>query len=141
MVARYKVIKPTFENPLLKRAKKRERIRNAVFSGWGVLMLVAVCVMGLYQDKDAVVGWGLILSGLVVCLPTAIFSIYTYCKGGEVLSRIDFFLWEEHGIAPGKETGETMRDDRIVSLLLTAVILGMAVILPMLGVVKLFSVM
>lgn len=87
-MARYKLIRPTFEDPEFKLAKKREHIMEMVAGIWAVLMVVGIFIGGLNQANDEVAGWLLLVLG-VVSLFFTLFCLYTIMAKWEPLLRGD----------------------------------------------------
>ena len=77
-MARYKLIRPTFEDPEFKLAKKRERIKEISAGIWGVLITCGILVGGLHQENDLVTGWLFIVLGLISFAFT-LFCVFKQC--------------------------------------------------------------
>jgi len=78
-MARYKLLRPTFDDLNDKLAKKRRRIIEIVTWSYAFLSLLGICVGGLHQDNDMVVGWTVLVIG-VVSLFYTLFLVYAVIK-------------------------------------------------------------
>ena len=74
-MSRYKVVKPIDHKYLL--LKKRHRIKLAIDLIYSILQITALFICGLNQFNDKIVGYGLIVMGL---LSIPIFFYYVHIK-------------------------------------------------------------
>ena len=72
-MARYKAIKP--KDHRYELAKKRERIRKSVDGVYILLILIGILICGINQFNNVIVGWGMIVMG-IVSIPATLFHIY-----------------------------------------------------------------
>jgi len=72
-MARYKAVKP--KDHRYELAKKRERIRKTVDGVYILLMLIGILICGINQFNNVIVGWGMIVMG-IVSIPATFFHIY-----------------------------------------------------------------
>lgn len=128
-MARFKVIKPKFENPKLRLAKKRERIRRTVDVIWAVLMFVSIFIGGLNQQNDFAVGVVLIVTG-IINFPMAAFYLYMEIREWDPLICYDFSVSK----ITNKKDVEGNRVTRVVSII---ALVSFAIILPILGILRL----
>ena len=136
-MARYKVTTQNFENPQLKLARKRECIRKTVEGIWCALMILGILICGLNQHNALITGWGLIIMGLIT-IPLAAFFIYIQNKEWKPM-----FWWNhsEIGYYGDTKTNEkNLAEYRFILGFSTVVSLLFAIVLPILGVLRLLGI-
>ena len=128
-MARYKLIKPQFEKPEITLAKKREHIRRTIDIIYVILMVVGILVCGINQNRDVIVGWGLIVMGLI-SVPTAVFYVYITIKEWNPVFYYDY-------IGSKKQKEEEIEKHQVVRFIVVISLIGFAVVLPVLGIIRL----
>ena len=133
-MARHKKLKPIDHKYL--RDKKRQNIRKTVDYIYLAIMLISILVCGLNQFNDTIVGWGLILMG-VISAPVAVFHIYADVCGWETV------FWYDDPDFSNVVSSETKEKDRardkVLRLIETVALILFSIGLPIEGVLKLLE--
>ncbi len=131
-MARRKKIKPIDHKYLLN--KKRDNIRKSFDYCYLILIFACILICGLNQNNALIVGWGLILMG-IVSLPAAVFHIYIIIKGWRVLFWYDD---PEIGRYITRETKEQdLKADKIWQWVEAVFLILLTIGLPIEGILKL----
>ena len=135
-MARYKVIK--FGDSRYKLNKKRDRIRKAVDAIYVAFLLIGILICGINQFNSLIVGWGMIIMG-IFSLPVAIFHIYIDINGWKPLFWYDKPELEKYVSRSTKE--EDLSEHRVIRVIEKSFLILASVVLPILGILRLFGIM
>ena len=134
-MARYKAIKP--KDHKYELAKKRDRIRKTVDGIYMFLLFLGILTCGLNQFNNVIVGWGLILMGLI-SIPTTIFHIYTDKKGWQPLFWYDAPELRQY---MSKETRKKdLSEIKFLRAFETIFLILFSIGFPIMGILKLFEI-
>ena len=131
-MARHKKLKPIDHKYLFN--KKRNNIRKAVDYVYLILSFACILICGLNQSNALIVGWGLIVMGIVT-IPIAIFYIYTIVMGWRTL-----FWYDDPDIVCHMSKDMIERDrkaDNIWRMIETVFLILLSIGLPIEGILKL----
>ena len=107
-------LKKVYTDPEYTRDKKRERIRKLVASALIVCWITGLFIMGIHQDDPCVVGFGLVIEG-IVSLAYVVFAGYTYAKRWRILTLYDqpdfwrFRIGDSEGYRKAQKESKAMR--------------------------------
>ena len=135
-MARYKVIK--FGDSCYKLNKKRDRIRKAVDAIYMAFLFIGILICGINQFNSLIVGWGMIIMG-IFSLPVAIFHIYIDINGWEPLFWYDKPEFKKYVNRSIKE--EDLSEYRVIRVIEKSFFILASVVLPILGILRLFGIM
>ena len=135
-MARYKVIK--FGDSCYKLNKKRDRIRKAVDAIYIAFLFIGILICGINQFNSLIVGWGMIIMG-IFSLPVAIFHIYIDINGWEPLLWYDKPEFKKYVNRSTKE--EDLSEHRVIRVIEKSFLILASVVLPILGILRLFGIM
>ena len=135
-MARYKVIK--FGDSCYKLNKKRDRIRKAVDAIYIAFLFIGILICGINQFNSLIVGWGMIIMG-IFSLPVAIFHIYIDINGWEPLLWYDKPEFKKYVNRSTKE--EALSKHRVIRVIEKSFLILASVVLPILGILRLFGIM
>ena len=135
-MARYKVIK--FGDSCYKLNKKRDRIRKAVDAIYVAFLFIGILICGINQFNSLIVGWGMIIMG-IFSLPVAIFHIYIDINGWKPLFWYDKPEFEKYVNRSTKE--EDLSEYRVIRVIEKSFLILASVVLPILGILRLFGIM
>ena len=124
-----------FQPPNYNLAKKRNCIRNTVDCIYIFLILLSIVFGGINQNNDTVVGWILIIMG-IISIPYAIFHICIYINGWKPLFWYD--TPEYQFCLKEKEKKEDIIEYKILCVFVIITLILFSIILPILGISKLF---
>ena len=133
-MARHKKLKPIDHKYLLN--KKRNNTRKAVDCVYLILLFACIMICGLNQSNALVVGWGLIIMG-VISIPVAIFYLYTIVMGWRTL-----FWYDDPEIVNHMSKDMIKRDrkaDKIWRMIETVFLILHSIGLPLEGILKLIK--
>ena len=137
-MARYEVIKPVFENPKEKQAKKEARIKEIIFRTFSyifvALLILGIIITGTNYDNDIIFGVGYITMSIITVW-AIIFVTYTELKGWYK----SIAYWKKREILTDNCIDkEILKNDfaehRFLMIFLGMIFLGLAVYMFVLGI-------
>ena len=137
-MARYKVIKPVFENPKEKQAKKEAERKEIIFRTFTyifvALLIIGIIITGANYDNDIIFGVGYIIMGIITIL-AIIFATYTELKGWYK----SIAYWREREILTDNcidkdNLKNDLTEHRFLMIFLGIIFLGLAVFMFVFGI-------
>ena len=133
-MARYKLIRPSFDDPNDKLAKKRKRIIEIVTWIYAFLALVGICVGGLHQDNDLIVGWTVLTFGIVTLFYT-LFCVYAVIK--KWMPVIPYNYMEIHQYKTEKLKERYLAEYRVIFGIVIVILSGVSIVMLVAGILRL----
>ena len=137
-MARYKAIKPVFENPKEKQAKKEARRKEIIFRTFSyifvALLILGIIITGTNYDNNLIFGWGYIVMSIIT-LFAIIFVTYTELKGWYK----SIAYWKKREILTDNCIDKNIlkndfSEHRFLMIFLSVIFLGLAVYMFVLGI-------
>ena len=137
-MARYKAIKPVFENPKEKQAKKEARRKEIIFRTFSyifvALLILGIIITGTNYDNNLIFGWGYIVMSIIT-LFAIIFVTYTELKGWYK----GIAYWKKREILTDNCIDKNIlkndfSEHRFLMIFLSVIFLGLAVYMFVLGI-------
>ena len=137
-MARYKAIKPVWENPKEKQAKKEARRKEIIFRTFSyifvALLILGIIITGINYDNDIIFGVGYITMSIITVW-AIIFVTYTEFKGWYK----SIAYWKKREILTDNCIDkEILKNDfsvhRLLLIFLGMIFLGLAVYMFVLGI-------
>ena len=137
-MARYKAIKPVWENPKEKQAKKEAKRKEIIFRTFSyifvALLILGIIITGANYDNDIIFGAGYITMSIITIL-AIIFITYTELKGWYK----SIVYWKKREILTDNCIDkEILKNDfaehRFLMIFLCVIFLGLAVYMFVLGI-------
>ena len=137
-MARYKAIKPVWENPKEKQAKKEARRKEIIFRTFSyifvALLILGIIITATNYDNDIIFGVGYIIMSVITIL-AIIFVMYTEVKGWYK----SIVYWKKREILTDNCIDKEIlkngfSEHRFLMIFLSVIFLGLAVYMFVLGI-------